>query len=159
MAEGGGHFSDEISHLYAISEPNISTLSLRTDTLAVGEPQEPMSENSPYVPTWRSDADLNSSPQPAAARPPPATFKVASMITMFFCYCTCFKSRKIEPTGIRPGDVKCDENQLPIVYNKQYDIHGIKNLGLPNQPILLNKPARVFSAIKGVAVAILIITK
>ena len=149
MAQGGGHFSDEISHRYATSEPKINSLSLRTDTLAIGEPEEPILENSYYVPTWRRDLDLTSSPH--SAHPSPAAFTVASMITMFFCYCTCCNSRKIEPTGIRPEDVKCDENQLPIVYNKQYDIHGIKNLGLPNQPILLNKPARVFSAIKGVA--------
>ena len=146
MAERGEHFSDEISHLHATSKPKTSSLSLRTDTLAVGEPEEPTSsENSPYVPTWRRDVDLNSSPQPLPASPAP--FKVASMVTTFFsCF---FKSRKIEPTGIRPEDVKCEENQIPIVYNEQYDIHGIKGLGLPSQPLLLNKSARVFSAIKG----------
>ena len=153
MAERGEQFSDEILPLRATSAPKVSGLDVRRDTLTVGEPEKPVSSesllsNSQWVPAWRRNVDLNS---PSPLSPSPLSFTGMSMVTRLFRY--FFKSRKIEPIGIRPEDVKCDENHVPILYNKQYDIHGIRYLGLPKQPLLFNKPARVFSAIKGVAIA------
>ena len=153
MAERGEQFSDEILPLRATSAPKVSGLDVRRDTLTVGEPEKPVSSvsllsNSQWVPAWRRNVDLNS---PSPLPPSPLSFTGMSIVTRLFRY--FFKSRKIEPIGIRPEDVKCDENHVPILYNKQYDIHGIRYLGLPKQPLLFNKPARVFSAIKGVAIA------
>ena len=150
MAERGEQFRDEILPLR-----EVSSLSVRLDPLAVGagEPERPVSSasllsNSQYVPEWQHDVDLNfCSPLP----PPPIP---TSMVTRFFRY--LFRSRKIEPTEIRPQDAKCDENHLPILYNKRYNIRGSRFLGLPTQSLLFNKPARVFSAIKGVTIAIAI---
>ena len=155
MTERGEQFSDEILPLRATSAPKVNGLDVRRDTLTVGEPEKPVSSevssvslpsNSQWVPAWRRNVDLNS---PSPLPPSPLSFTVTSMVTRLFRY--FFKSRKIEPIGIRPEDVKCDENHVPILYNKQYDIHGIRYLGLPKQPLLFNKPARVFSTIKGVA--------
>lgn len=73
---------------------------------------------------------------------------MTSMVTTWFG--NLFKLQKVDPTGVRPVDAKCDENHVPIVYNKQYDIHGSKKLGLPKQPMLFDKPAQVFSVIKGI---------
>ena len=121
----------------------------RLDSLIVGSDNSVLSESlrsgshSP-VPAWKRTVDLKT-PSPPPTSPPP--FKVTSMVTSLFN--NFFKLQKVEPTGIRPLDVKCNENHVPVVYSKQYDIHGIKKLGLPKQPILVNKPAQVFSAIKG----------
>lgn len=124
----------------------------RLDSSTVGSDSSVLSESlrrsgshSPTVPAWRRNVDLKT-PSPPPTSPPP--FKVTSMVTVLFG--NFFKLQKVEPTaGIRPLDVKCDENHVPVVYSKQYDIQGIKKLGLPKQPILVNKPAQVFSAIKG----------
>ena len=122
----------------------------RLDSSTVGSDSSVLSESlrrsgshSP-IPAWRRTVDLKT-PSPPPTSPPP--FKVTSMVTSLFN--NFFKLQKVEPTGIRPLDVKCDENHAPVVYSKQYDIHGIKKLGLPKQPILVDKPAQVFSAIKG----------
>ena len=98
------------------------------------------------VPAWRRVVDLNS-PSPPPPSPPP--YSLTSMVTTWFS--SVFKLQKVEPTGIRPLDAKCDKDHFPVVYNKQYDIRGTKKLGLPKQPMVFDKPAQVFSAIKSIA--------
>ena len=99
------------------------------------------------LPAWKCPTVNLRSPSPPP--PSPTSFKMTSMMTAWFG--NLFKLQKVDPTGVRPVDAKCNENHVPIVYNKQYDIHGSKKLGLPKQPMLFDKPAQIFSVIKGIA--------
>ena len=145
MAEG----QESLENSSRLSPSQLEFRRGRIDSLTVGSDVSMLSESrrsgshSP-VPAWRRAVDLKI-PSPPPPSPPP--FKVTSKVTTLFSH--FFKLQKVEPTGIRPLDVKCDESHVPVVYSKQYDIHGIKKLGLPKQPLLFNKPARVFSVIKG----------
>lgn len=124
----------------------------KVDSLTIAKPSSDSSSptwsnnslsHPPVLPAWRRVVDLES-PPPTPPSPPP--FKVSSMITSLF---SKFGLQKVEPiTGVRPVDAWCDEDHVPVVYNKQYDIYGIKKIGLPKQPVLFDKPAQIFSAIK-----------
>lgn len=144
MAEKGESFSDNSSHLPS-SEP--VSRKARIDSLAVVKLERSTSpqrsgSRSP-VPAWRRTVDLKTPPPPPS---PPPSRKVTSVFTALF---SKIKLQKVEPTGVRPVDARCDGYHVPILYNKQYDIpHEIKKIGLPKQPILLDKSAKVFSAIK-----------
>ena len=136
MAEKEETSAEDLSCLPP-SEPN---------TLAVGKPiflvSSPITTlHSPPTLAWQRDVDFKSPPPP-----PPPSFTVTSLITAFR---NLFRSQKVKPTGIRPKDAKCDECQVAVLYNKQYNIHGTKKLGILKQQLLFDKPARVFSAIEG----------
>ena len=50
-------------------------------------------------------------------------------------------------------DVTCKQDRVPIVYDVSYNIDTTKpQLLLPNQIMLLDKPAQVFSRIRGQSV-------
>lgn len=149
MAERGDSFSDDSSS----SEPDIRKSRIDSVTVsAVSErPDWSMppchdSESHSPIPAWRRNIDINSPPPPQPSPPP---FKLTSVVTTLF---NKIKSHKVEPTRISPIDARCDEDHVPIVYNKQYDIQGAKSIGLPRQTLLYDKPARVFSAIKSIAI-------
>ena len=139
MAEKGETSADDFS-CFPPSEPN---------TLAVGKPiflcssQTTASHSLPTL-AWHRDVDFKSPPPPPPPSPP--SFTVTSLITAFR---NIFRSQKVKPTGIRPKDAKCEECQVAVLYNKQYNIHGTKKLGILKQQLLFDKPARVFSAIEG----------
>lgn len=145
MAERGESFDEDTSYL---PPSELEVRRARIDPLTIGSFSSVTSRlsgsHSP-VPAWRRAANLKS-PSPPPPSPPP--FKVTSMVTALVS--NFFRLQKVEPTGIRPVDAKCDENHVPILYNKQYDIHGTKKLGLP-KPLLFDKPSQVFSAIKGIS--------
>ena len=149
MAERGDSFDDDSSRIRSLEpEPRRS----RIDFLrkARGERSTISSRRSGSrspVPAWRLEADLKT-PLPPPPSPPP--FSMKSAVTTWFS--SFFKLQKVEPTGVRPVDSKCDKDHVPILYNMQYDIRGIKKLGLPKQPMILDKPAQVFSAIKSTAI-------
>ena len=142
MAEKGETFAKNFSCLPP-SKPN---------ALVVDKPEVPTisvspcisASRSPPIQAWQHNVNVKSSPPPQPAQ---SSFNVTSMITAFR---NLFRSQKVEPTGIRPEDAKCEEYQIPVVYNKQYNIHGADKLNLPRQPLLFDKPSRVFSAIKGI---------
>ena len=141
MAERGESFDDN-SSCARPSEPE--TRKARADSLIPREqsPSLRRGSHSP-VPAWRRAVDLKSPPPPPLSPPP---FSVASMVSGWFS--SLFKLQKVEPTGVRPVGAKCDNDHVPVVYNRQYDIRGTKKLGLPKQPMILDKSAQVFSAIK-----------
>ena len=147
MAERGDDFGDDSSFVLP-SGPE--TRQARADSMKPRGQKPPFvstrrsGSHSP-VPAWRRAIDLKT-PSPPPPSPPP--FSVTSMVTTWFS--SFFSLHKVEPTcGVRPVDANCDKDHVPIVYNRQYDIRGIKNLGLPKQPIIFNKPTQVFSSIKG----------
>ena len=124
----------------------------KPNALVVGKPEVPnillssciSASHSPPIQAWQHRVNVKSFllPQPAQS-----SFNVTSMLTAFR---NLFNPQKVEPTGICPEDAKCDEYQMPVVYNKQYNIHGADKLNLPRQSLLFNKPSRVFFAIKGI---------
>ena len=129
------------------------------NTLAVGKliflvSSPTTASHSPPTLAWQRDVDFKSPPPPPPPPPSPPSFTLTSLITAFR---NLFRSQKVKPTGIRPKDAKCDECQVAVLYNEQYNIHGTKKLGILKQQLLFDKPARVFSAIEGSYVAIVLL--
>ena len=145
MAERGDSCDDGSSCVQP-SEPE--TRRARIDSLKACREWSTMSprrsgSHSP-LPAWRRAVDLKTPPPPPPSPPP---FSVTAWFSSFF------KLQKVEPTGVSPVDAKCDKDHVPVIYNRLYDIRGTKKLGLPKQPMILDKSAQVFSAIKGIFIA------
>ena len=78
-----------------------------------------------------------------------------TILQTFSSLCTCVLSHGIDSiiaiqTILQEIDIRCKQECVPIVYDARYNIEGRKaQLELLPQSIQLNKPAQVFSKIKG----------
>jgi len=117
----------------SISESNSSTELLRMATSS-------LTRSNSFLPAWKRNVEIvRKTTPPPLKRRRSATMRIISNIW------SKFQAPKIAPVGVCPLEAECDNEHVPIVYNKQYDIRGRRTIGLPKQNVLFNKSARVFS--------------
>ena len=106
-----------------------------------------LTRSNSFLPAWKRNIEIV-----RKTTPPPPKRRQSATMRMISNIWNKFQTPKIAPIGVCLSDAECDSEHVPIVYNKQYDIHGKRKIGLPKQTVLFNKPARVFSKlVKGIA--------
>jgi len=100
-----------------------------------------LTRSNSFLPAWKRNIEIVRMATP----PSPKRKRSGTMSEMISSIWNKFQAPRVSPVGVSPCDAECDNEYVPIVYSKHYDIQGKRRIGFPKQTILFNKPARVFA--------------